>query len=1045
MRHEQSGRAFPRAGSSRGPKSTTAKQSAELNFFLVTLLYQLLLLTALPDAVYSSERKALSPVGEIVLITGKVSVRLTPEDSFKDAKARQSLVVGDIIKTGPNGRASILLREETQLKVASNTTLIIKDVTTHKEKSGALKTLLKLESGEVWTRSKGAGDGLMIETPNATAAIRGTEWSISVRDNESKVTVSEGSVQMSNKSGTVNLGQNEQGVVIGDEAPVKSLVISPRDRIQWTYYLSEKKLLGYLKFGEAAPGTAEGLFNEGKLEESIRAFRDVLAGEPGNYRALAGLGLAALKRGEPENAGDFLERSLKIKESLPALLGRAYLEISDNMTEDAARDLQRSKAAYPNDPLPYVFSSYLYTFQGDFTSALEECDRGLAVMPDDPLILAFKTDIYFILNKPDDVKRTIDTLLEHNPSASAGHEKIGFYHRLVTGDSKSAEGSLRTAIALNPADDEAISKLADLLREQGYIPQSLKLIEEALSLAPWNAMNHYIYGRLLADINRIDEARAEFDKALELDPSFSRAYLGVGIVLLKEGKTDEALKELSKASMFEPNLSEVHSFLAIAHYQRHNVTAALDELRRAEECDPLDSTPHQLASTIYNDIYMPVEAIGESKKVMELLPYRKASGEALLESSKNGAMSVNYGLDFLNLSEWSLYYARKALFVNPYSNTTHLGIALAYDQIGGVSSLQGFNEFANPASSEYLQGYIFDVNSLNFSNRYRTLISKPGHYLTLGGGYADGDSEQKQADITASGDFGSRHPLTYWMYSSFYNDTGYLDNSRDKVLAAEVTLGYKPRYDNDIYLDAGYNNDKGGVPRMASQWFPLSAFGFTRDDNQETRDNLYWVQLGYHKRFGPESHLLASLRYAQFNDNLENPDFGDVDDFSGFSNETSRLLNVAVGLKHMVTIMDDHQVSYGVDWSSVKLNMNDVWPLNSVPPRFTGSTFSSYTTRSTVFHIYDRWTVSRNITLDAGLFFTRYEPDFENTFGRDFQGLFLDSSKSKDSYLINPRVGATVNLSDKGAFRIAYQERSSTGFLGELAPVGTSGSHSADL
>ena len=115
---------------------------------------------------------------------------------------------------------------------------------------------------------------------------------------------------------------------------------------------------------------------------------------------------------------------------------------------------------------------------------------------------------------------------------------------------------------------------------------------------------------------------------------------------------------------------------------------------------------------------------------------------------------------------------------------------------------------------------------------------------------------------------------------------------------------------------------------MASQWFGLPEYGFTRDDNQETRDNFYWVQLGYHKRFGPESHLLASLRYAQFNNNLENPDFEDIaHDFSGFSAETSRLMNFAVGLKHMVTFMDDHQVSYGLDWSSVKLRHEHGWPL----------------------------------------------------------------------------------------------------------------------
>jgi tetratricopeptide (TPR) repeat protein len=97
--------------------------------------------------------------------------------------------------------------------------------------------------------------------------------------------------------------------------------------------------------------------------------------------------------------------------------------------------------------------------------------------------------------------------------------------------------------------------------------------------------------------------------------------------------------------------------------QEYRSEKALEELRKAEECDPLDSTPHQLASAIYNDLYMPVESIEEAKKVLELLPYRKASGEALLEGAQNGTMSVNYGLDVLDLPEWSLFASVNAPFL----------------------------------------------------------------------------------------------------------------------------------------------------------------------------------------------------------------------------------------------------------------------------------------------------------------------------------------------------------------------------------------------
>ena len=906
------------------------------------------------------ERKGRTPAGEVVFVSGRAEVRLVPEENYRPAAPRQELVPGDIVKTASGGRLSILFKDETQLKLASNTTLMIKEVTSHAEKPGALRILLKLESGEVWTRSKGASEGLTIETPHATAAIRGTEWGLSVIDNESRVIVMEGNVQLSSPLGSIHVGRNEQAIVTGREAPVKSLVVMPRDRTQWTHYLTEKRLIGYLKFRGGILGRAETLFNEGRLEESAEVFERILSTEPANALALTGLGLIELKRGKVEKAGEYLDQSLEAKKRLLALLGKSYLFISGNRTDEAGEILKDAKESFSKDPLPYIFSSYLYTFHGDFPGALDECDRGLSAIPNDPLLLGFKVNLYFILDKPAEAKKTIDTLIGKNPESSEGYEKLGFYERMVTGNSKKAKQALQRSIDLDGLNDEAVAKLADLLREEGYIPEALKLIEHALSIAPWNAMHHYNYGRLLADINRIDEAREEFRKALGLDSTFSRAYLGEGIVLLKEGRTEQALKELSKASLFEPNLSEIHSFLAIAYYQRQEVRAALDELRRAEECDPLDSTPHQLASVIYNDLYMPVEAIEEARKVLDLLPYRKASGEALLESSQNGTMAVNYGLDFLDLPEWSLYYAQKALFIDPYRNTSHIGVAKAYRKLGQVSALQGFNEFTNPFLSEQLQGLTLNVNSLNFSNRYSTLISKPGHYLTAGGTYAWGDSTEAQGDVTATGDFGSRFPLTYWFYSKGYRDSGHLPNNPYKEADGNLILGYKPSDDHDIYLDLAYSRQKVGVPPSASVPAILH-----RDDDENLKEDLYWVQLGYHKRFSPVSHLIAELRYFKSNDKIENPDF--ETDHTGFTSRRNKFENAAWGIRHMLTPYEDHQASYGMDYNHLKLNMIDRWGMQEARDSLGRESF--------ILYIYDRWTISPGMTLDAGLFLSYYDAE----------------------------------------------------------------------
>ncbi len=72
------------------------------------------------------ERKGFSPVGEIVFVAGKAVVRLVPEEVFRPAVSRQELVTDDMVKTAAGGRLSMLFRDETQLKLASNTTLVIK-------------------------------------------------------------------------------------------------------------------------------------------------------------------------------------------------------------------------------------------------------------------------------------------------------------------------------------------------------------------------------------------------------------------------------------------------------------------------------------------------------------------------------------------------------------------------------------------------------------------------------------------------------------------------------------------------------------------------------------------------------------------------------------------------------------------------------------------------------------------------------------------------------------------------------------------------------
>ena len=280
----------------------------------------------------------------------------------------------------------------------------------------------------------------------------------------------------------------------------------------------------------------------------------------------------------------------------------------------------------------------------------------------------------------------------------------------------------------------------------------------------------------------------------------------------------------------------------------------------------------------------------------------------------------------------------------------------------------------------------------------------------------------------ATGDFGSRFPLTYQFSSSGYRDSGYLSHSKYKNFNSEIVLGYKPSYDQDIYADVAYDKDKIDVTPAAS----YTAGG--PDGNQDFDDDTYWIELGYHKRFSPISHLLTDFRYYRNHDELKNPD--PENDLTGFNHMRDKLENMAFGIRHMLTLREDHQLSYGTDYHQMEFDSRENWPYT--PPAWVEWNHQSANEKSLLFYAYDRWTALPKITLDGGLFLSYYRTKDSYYYNDTVYGSG-ESLTDRSTWNLNPRLGVSADLGKKGIFRAAYQRRSTPGFLGELSPVGCAG------
>jgi tetratricopeptide (TPR) repeat protein len=84
--------------------------------------------------------------------------------------------------------------------------------------------------------------------------------------------------------------------------------------------------------------------------------------------------------------------------------------------------------------------------------------------------------------------------------------------------------------------------------------KALDYYQKALVLVPSDASLHNNLGSLYADMGKVTEAQAEFQKAAELNPTgASGYYYNLGVILVNRGKMDDAAGVLKKSTDLDPN------------------------------------------------------------------------------------------------------------------------------------------------------------------------------------------------------------------------------------------------------------------------------------------------------------------------------------------------------------------------------------------------------------------------------------------------------------------------------------------------------------
>jgi hypothetical protein len=200
----------------------------------------LLLVLAPLAASLAAVPRAGIPTGKVVSASGDETIQFISESNWRNVEIEQDLLTGDKLRTGPNGALALRFVDQTLIRVHRNSELVVKNM-------GGGTRPSDLSLGQIWARALEGGDGVEVTTPSATAAIKGTDWSMSVGpDGKTTLVVVAGVVNLYNEFGAIDVAAGEAAIAEIGRAPNKIILARPPGREQMLYYLQARGMFAWL-------------------------------------------------------------------------------------------------------------------------------------------------------------------------------------------------------------------------------------------------------------------------------------------------------------------------------------------------------------------------------------------------------------------------------------------------------------------------------------------------------------------------------------------------------------------------------------------------------------------------------------------------------------------------------------------------------------------------------------------------------------------------------------------------------------------------------
>src|SRR4030095_16981568 len=298
---------------------------------------------------------------------------------------------------------------------------------------------------------------LEVRTAFVNAGVEETEGLVIAAADRSIITIFDGTVLATNQFGSLTIVGGQSALAEQGKAPVFTVVVRPRDAVQWALYYPPTIQFRPEEFPPSGPAWQAAVRNsldaylKGDLQaafESIKGVPDTL-NEPRFFAYRASLLLAV---GRFDEASKDIARALSLAPNYSdALALQSIVAVAQN-DKDRARELaQQAVTADPNSASALIALSYAQQANFDIEGALATLQRAVQLSPDNALAWARLAEMWLSFAQLDDALDAARKAVALNPNLSRTQTVLGFAF-LTQVNTAEARKAFEKAIELDQAD-----------------------------------------------------------------------------------------------------------------------------------------------------------------------------------------------------------------------------------------------------------------------------------------------------------------------------------------------------------------------------------------------------------------------------------------------------------------------------------------------------------------------------------------------------------------------------------------------------------------